>query len=342
MSVTSLATTARALVAPGKGLLAADESSSTIAKRFADIGINSTEENRQAYRDLLFTAPGIETFLSGVILFDETIHQSSGDGRPFAQLLSQRGIIPGIKVDLGTVAMPGFTGETLTQGLDALGKRLAGYLQLGARFAKWRAVIHVGAGLPTDANLLLNAQDLARYAACCQEAGLVPIVEPEVLMEGDHDLETCLAVTTRTLDRVFSQLREQRVSLEALVLKCNMVTSGDHAPVQASIERVARETINALRRCVPPAVPGIAFLSGGQSPSLATQHLDAINRQGPHPWKVSFSYGRALQEPVLTSWAGEAGNRVEAQRQLVRRLRLNAAATTGTYDPVMEIDQITV
>jgi len=342
MSTSALATIARALVAPGKGLLAADESSGTIAKRFSEIDLPSTEENRRAYRDLLLTAPGIEPYLSGVILFDETIRQSASDGKPFAQVLSARGIIPGIKVDSGTVPMPGFPDEVLTEGFDNLRKRLAEYQQMGARFAKWRAVIRIGDGLPTAENILANSHGLAHYAALCQEAGLVPIVEPEVLMEGGHDLDRCHAVTTRVLDAVFSQLRAQRVALEAMVLKCNMVVTGEDAAVKASVERVAERTLACLKAVVPPLIPGIAFLSGGQSAEDATKHLNAINKSRPLPWNVTFSYGRALQEPVLRAWLGRPANRAEGQRQLLRRLRLNGAAALGAYAPAMEIDEIAV
>jgi len=342
MSNAALATIARALVAPGKGLLAADESGGTIAKRFAEIDLPSTEDNRRAYRDLLFTAPGIEPYLSGVILFDETIRQSAGDGRPFPQLLSARGVIAGIKVDGGTVAMPGFPDEVVSEGFDHLRARLQEYRQMGARFAKWRAVIRIGEGLPTAANILANSHGLAHYAALCQEMDIVPIVEPEVLMDGDHDLDRCHAVTSQLLDAVFSQLRAQRVALEAMVLKCNMVVTGEDAAVQASVERVAERTLSCLRAIVPPLVPGIAFLSGGQSAEAATAHLNAINKSRPLPWNVTFSYGRALQEPVLKAWRGKPGNRTEGQRQLLRRLRLNGAASLGTYAPAMEIDEISV
>ncbi len=341
-----LAAIARALVAEGKGILAADESSGTIAKRFAGIHLESNGESRRSYRELLFTAPGIEAYLSGAILFEETLRQGSSDGTPLGQVLSARGIIPGVKVDAGTVDLPGFPGEKVTEGLDGLRGRLDGYRVAGARFAKWRAVLGIAAGSggdsgreggrPSGGCILANAQALARYAATCQAAGLVPIVEPEVLMDGAHDIQVHEDATARTLAEVFHQLRVARVSLEGMLLKANMVLSGDQCPRQAGVDEVAEATLRCMRRHVPAAVPGIVFLSGGQSPRLATAHLAAINAHGRQPWELSFSYGRALQEPVLETWRGERANAGEAQRRLLQRARLNGAARSGAYSPAME------
>ena len=330
--------TAVALVAPGKGILAADESSGTIEKRFASIGVESTEARRRAYRDLLFTTDGAAEFISGVILYDETIRQAASDGTPFPEALAAQGIIPGIKVDTGAKALAGHPGETVTEGLDGLRERLSAYVGLGARFAKWRAVIHIdtGAGLPSPACLSANAHALARYAALCQEAGLVPIVEPEVLMDGDHSIEACLDATVRTLQRVYEELFEQGVSLRESLLKPNMVVSGKGAAHQAGVDEVADLTLQALRATVPAAVPGIVFLSGGQSDEDATAHLDAMNRRGPHPWELSFSYGRALQAPALQAWKGEDANRPAAQAAYLHRARCNGAARYGRYAAEME------
>jgi fructose-bisphosphate aldolase class I len=336
MDATALEETAQTLVALGKGILAADESTATIEKRFARAGVPSTEEARRAYREALFTTPGVESFLSGAILFDETIRQTSSDGTPFPGLLSQKGILPGIKVDRGTTALPGFPGERVTEGLDGLFERLAEYRALGARFAKWRAVIAVGLGLPTETCLAVNAHALARYAALCQEAGLVPIVEPEVLMDGDHPLERCEEATEAALAHLFGELRRQRVRLEGTVLKPNMVLSGKSCPRQEGVERVAEATLRVLRRTVPAAVPGIAFLSGGQSALLATAHLQALNALGPHPWRLTFSYSRAIQEPALAAWQGKRENVARAQRVLLERACLNAAASRGSYSADME------
>jgi fructose-bisphosphate aldolase class I len=330
-----LAATAKALVAPGKGILAADESSGTIKKRFDSIQVESTEENRRSYREMLFTTPGCEQHISGVILYDETIRQKASDGTPLAQVLEKRGIIPGIKVDKGTKKLP-FTDEKITEGLDGLRERLVEYRGMGARFAKWRAVIEIGEGKPSDLCLATNAHALARYAALCVEEGLVPIVEPEVLMDGDHSIDRSEAVTERTLHFVFDALYEQRVPLEQILLKPNMVLSGYSAQPQASVREVAERTIACFKRVVPAAVPGIVFLSGGQSDELATAHLNEMNRIGGFPWELSFSYGRALQAPALKAWAGKRENFEVAQRAFAKRARLNSEARYGRYTPEME------
>ena len=327
---------ARALVPPGKGILAADESSGTIAKRFAAIDTESTEENRRSYRELLFTTPGMEEFISGVILYDETIRQAAGDGTPLPRVLSERGVIPGIKADKGLKDLPGFPGEQTTEGLDGLQDRLEEYRELGARFAKWRAVIAVGDGLPTAGCIEANAHGLARYAAVSQAAGLVPIVEPEVLMDGGHDLQACEEATGATLASVYGQLLGQRVELEGTLLKPNMVLSGKDCPRQASVGEVAEATLRCFRRTVPAAVPGIVFLSGGQSPEQATAHLNAMNAIGGAPWQLSFSYGRALQETALKAWKGDAANIEAAKRAFYLRARLNGAARSGEYTLAME------
>ena len=336
MAPKELESVARSLVAEGKGILAADESSPTIEKRFKGIGLPSTEENRRAYRDLLFTTLGASEFVSGVILFDETIRQKAKDGTPFPEVLAKQGIVPGIKVDTGAKPLPGFPGEKITEGLDGLRERLSGYRDLGARFAKWRAVIAIGDGIPTACCLKGNAHALARYAALCQEAGLVPIVEPEVLMDGPHTIERCEEVTTAALTRVFSELLEHRVALEGTLLKPNMVLSGKECPKQADGPEVAEATVRTLRRTVPSAVPGIVFLSGGQSPEQATRNLSAMNALGRHPWELSFSYGRALQDPVLKTWKGDPGNVAAAQRAFYHRARCNSAARFGKYTKEME------
>ncbi|HEX3235917.1 MAG TPA: class I fructose-bisphosphate aldolase, partial [Gemmatimonadales bacterium] len=319
MAAQELQETARAIVAEGKGILAADESDSTIKKRFDSIGVESTEENRRAYRDLLFTTEGVEEYISGVILFDETIRQKSADGTPFPELLASKGIIPGIKVDKGAKPLALAEGETITEGLDGLRERLAEYRELGARFAKWRAVISIGKSIPSEYCIWTNAHALARYAALSEEAGLVPIVEPEVLMDGDHTIERSFEVTSRTLHAVFTELRDQRVQPEGLLLKPNMVLSGYDSPQQASDEQAAHETLRCFRRHVPAAVPGIVFLSGGQSDEQATARLSAMNAIGPHPWQLSFSYGRALQAPALKAWRGNAENVEAAQRAYYHR-----------------------
>ncbi|HCY86258.1 MAG TPA: fructose-bisphosphate aldolase class I [Desulfobacteraceae bacterium] len=331
-----LTTVARAMVAPGKGILAADESTPTIKKRFDTIGVESTEENRRTYRDILFTAPEVQDYISGVILFEETLGQAGMDGTPFPDLLTSRGIIPGIKVDKGLAPIPGTREEKATQGLDGLAKRLAVYREAGAAFAKWRAVITIGNHKPTQLAVDVNAHGLARYAALCQAAGLVPIVEPEILMNGSHDIDTCERVSEWVLRRVFEELAHHKVLLEGMVLKPSMVTSGDTCPEQADVETVAATTVAVFKRVVPAAVPGIAFLSGGQSSELATAHLNAMNRLGPHPWELSFSYGRALQEQPLNVWAGKDANREDAQAALLKRARCNGAARFGKYSPDME------
>jgi fructose-bisphosphate aldolase class I len=332
----NLEETARALVAPGKGILAADESDGTIKKRFDSIGVESTEENRRAYRDLLFTTEGAADHISGVILFDETIRQSSADGTPFPELLRRQGIIPGIKVDKGAKDLANAPGEKITEGLDGLRERLAEYRELGARFAKWRAVITIGKGIPSEYCLWTNAHALGRYAALSQEAGLVPIVEPEVLMDGDHSIDTSFDVTSRTLHAVFTELRDQRVHFEQMLLKPNMVLSGYDADGRAGVQEVAEATVRCFRRHVPAAVPGIVFLSGGQTDEDATAHLNAMNAMGPHPWELSFSYGRALQAPALKAWSGEAANVGAGQAAYLHRARMNGLARSGSYSPDME------
>jgi fructose-bisphosphate aldolase class I len=328
--------TARAIVAPGKGILAADESSGTIKKRFDSIGVESTEESRRAYRDLLFTTEGAEDFISGVILYDETIRQASADGTPFPKLLESKGIIPGIKVDKGAKDLAHAPGEKITEGLDGLRERLEEYVSLGARFAKWRAVITIGEDIPSEYCIWTNAHALARYAALSQEAGLVPIVEPEVLMDGTHTIEQSFDITSRTLHAVFTELRDQRVHYEQMLLKPNMVLSGYDSPAQAGRQEVAERTLQCFRRHVPAAVPGIVFLSGGQSDEDATAHLNAMNAMGPHPWELSFSYGRALQAPALKAWAGKAENVEAAQQAYYHRAKLNGAARSASYSPDME------
>ena len=327
---------ARDLVAPGKGILAADESSGTIQRRLAGVGLESTEETRRSYRDLLFTTQGIEELISGVILFDETIRQRARDGTPFAGVLSAKGIIPGIKVDQGTTELAGFPSERTTEGLDGLRGRLAEYRDLGARFTKWRAVITIGAGIPTRTCIGTNAGLLARFAALSQEAGLVPIVEPEVLSDGDHGIERCEEVTSATLEEVFAELSGHRVSLEGMLLKPNMILSGSGSPDQASVAEVAEATVRCFRRHVPAAVPGIVFLSGGQGPQLATERLNAMNLMVGHPWELSFSYGRALQDPVLLAWRGRGENVADAQGEFYHRARCNSAARAGRYSAEME------
>jgi fructose-bisphosphate aldolase class I len=331
-----LARVARAMVVKKKGILAADESTGTITKRFAGIKLESTEEHRRAYREMLFSAPGAKDFISGVILFDETLRQKSREGVPFPTYLEKIGILPGIKVDTGAKAFAQFPGETITEGLDGLRERLIEYRKLGARFAKWRAVIDIGAGIPTSFAIEANAHALARYAALCQEQDIVPIVEPEVLMDGAHSLERCSEVTESVLQTVFRELFEHRIDFEGMVLKPNMVISGKKATDRAKPEEVAQATVRALKRHVPPAVAGIAFLSGGQSPTEATLHLSLMNNLGPLPWPLTFSYGRALQDTALTAWGGQSGNVSAAQKELVRRLKLNGLATTGTYAAAME------
>jgi fructose-bisphosphate aldolase class I len=324
------------MVVKKKGILAADESTGTITKRFAGIKLESTEEHRRAYREMLFSAPGAKDFISGVILFDETLRQKSREGVPFPTYLEKMGILPGIKVDTGAKPFAQFPGETITEGLDGLRERLIEYRKLGARFAKWRAVIDIGAAIPTSFAIEANAHALARYAALCQEQDIVPIVEPEVLMDGAHSLERCSEVTERVLQTVFRELFEHRIDFEGMVLKPNMVISGKKATDRAKPEEVAQATVRALKRHVPPAVAGIAFLSGGQSPTEATLHLSLMNNLRPLPWPLTFSYGRALQDTALIAWGGQSGNVSAAQKELVRRLKLNGLATTGTYVAAME------
>lgn len=338
MSNSELELVARKLVARGKGILAADESFPTIEKRFKGVGVASTEENRHAYREMLFTTPALGEYISGVILFDETIGQRARNGQSLPKVLESQGIIPGIKVDKGTVAMPGFPGEKMTEGLDGLRDRLAQYRGLGARFAKWRAVLSIGPGMPSAQCVRANALSLALYAALSQEAGLVPVVEPEVLMDGPHDLGRCEEVTGCVLDSVFAALREHRVALEGALLKPNMVLPGKACPVQAPSQEVAAATLRCLRRTVPAALPGIVFLSGGQTPVQATENLNAMNAAGPGPWALSFSYGRALQEPALAAWRGSMANGPAAQKALHHRARCNGAARYGQYSPKLEAE----
>ena len=329
---------AQTLVAEGKGILAADETVPTLTKRFDALGIRSTEQSRRTYREMLFTSPGAAEFLSGVIMYDETIRQNSSGGAPLAAALTAQGILPGIKVDTGAKPLAGFPGETVTEGLDGLRDRLSEYHAMGARFAKWRAVVHVTDTLPSSACVRANAHALARYASLCQEQELVPIVEPEVLMDGSHAIERCEEVTGIVLHAVFDALFEQGVVLEAMLLKPNMVLSGKECVRQASVEDVATATLRCLRRHVPAAVPGIVFLSGGQNARLATAHLNAINRlPGSKPWKISFSYGRALQDPALEAWHGREENLSVGQQALYRRARSNGAACTGKYREEMEM-----
>lgn len=336
MNVGELARIAKAMVVKNKGILAADESTSTIKKRFDSIKLESTEEHRRSYREMLFTAPGAADYISGVILYDETIRQKTKDGTPFPEYLTKKGIIPGIKVDTGAKPLAGFKGETITEGLDGLRERLVEYYKLGARFAKWRAVIDIGEGIPTSFAIEANAQALARYAALCQENGIVPIVEPEVLMDGGHSIDRCEEVTSGVLQTVFNQLFEHRIALEGMVLKPNMIISGKQAANRAGPEQVAEATVRVLKRHVPPAVPGIAFLSGGQSSPEATLHLSLMNKSGLLPWSLTFSYGRALQDDALKAWAGQTGNFAAGQKEMAKRAKLNSLATTGGYSSSME------
>jgi fructose-bisphosphate aldolase class I len=336
MSRSDLERVATAMVAKDKGLLAADESTSTIAKRLDKIGTQNTEEHRRSYRELLFTTPGIAQWISGVILYDETIRQKTRDAVPFPDYLAKLGIIPGIKVDTGAKPLAGFPGETITEGLDGLRERLIDYYQLGARFAKWRAVIDIGDGLPTRTAIEANAQALARYAGLCQEQNIVPIVEPEVLMDGAHNLERCDAVTSAVLAEVFLQLERHRIHLEGMILKPNMIIAGKKCATQATPEQVAEATVRCLRRHVPSAVPGIMFLSGGQTPAQAALHLSLMNRRGPLPWQLSFSYGRALQDAALTAWGGKPANFAAGQKEFQKWSRLNGLARSGGYQAGME------
>jgi fructose-bisphosphate aldolase, class I len=327
--------TARQLVAEGKGILAADESTGTITKRLNKVGVESTEENRRSWRELFFTADGIEDAISGVILYDETIRQSTADGKPFPELMRERGVIPGIKVDTGAKPLAGSPNEKVTEGLDGLRDRLAEYKELGAGFAKWRAVITIGDGIPTPYCLLVNADALGRYAALCQEAGIVPIVEPEVLMDGDHTIERSYQVTSDTLHTVFDQLYQQQIDFEGMLLKPNMVTSGYECDEQADVQTVAEETLRCLSAVVPAAVPGIVFLSGGQSDEKAAEHLNAMNQIGGAPWALSFSYGRALMAAAMKKWAKDRSNVAASQDVFMQRARANSAATLGKYSADM-------
>jgi fructose-bisphosphate aldolase class I len=336
MKTETLESVARKLIAPGKGILAADESSGTIEKRLKSINVPSTEENRRAYRDVLFTTKGAGEFISGVILYDETIRQKALDGRSFVEVLEQQGIVPGIKVDKGAKAMANFPGEKITEGLDGLRDRLTEYRKLRARFAKWRAVIAIGDGIPTQTCIDANAEALARYAALCQETDLVPIVEPEVLMDGTHTIERYFEVTEQTLRSVFNGLAAHRILLEGMLLKPNMVLSGKDCPQQASVQEVAEATVRCLKHVVPAAVPGIVFLSGGQTDQQATEHLNAMNQLPDLPWQLSFSYGRALQAPVLKVWRGEAANVGAAQEAFHHRAMCNSKARFGEYTEEME------
>lgn len=328
--------TARELVAPGKGILAADESTGTIKKRFDSIAVDSTEDNRRAYRQMLFTTPGFGEHLSGVILFDETIRQSADDGRTFVDVIREAGSIPGIKVDTGAKPLAGFVGETVTEGLDGLRERLVEYRDLGARFAKWRAPMNVGESLPTDFAILANMHAMARYAALCQEADIVPIVEPEILMDGDHDLAACEAATSLTLTALYEQLAAHRVDLTGTLLKVNMIVPGKGNAVQDDDATIAHATIRCLAAHVPAEVPGIVFLSGGMSDEQATSRLNEMNRVGGFPWELSFSYGRALQAPSLKAWKGDPANVEAGQRALAHRAKMNGLARSGSYDASME------
>jgi fructose-bisphosphate aldolase class I len=336
MGLQELERTARALVAPGKGILAADESTGTIKKRFDSIGVQSTEENRRIYREMLFTTPGMEEYISGVIMFDETLRQSTASGVAFTKVLESVGVIPGIKVDAGAKPLAGFPSETVTEGLDGLRERLAEYRELGARFTKWRAVITIGQATPTQTCIDANAEALARFAGLSQEAGLVPIVEPETLMDGDHTIDSHYDASRRTLEALFDRLFAHRVELTGTLLKTNMILSGKSASEQAGVEDVAQWTLRLLRESVPPAVPGIVFLSGGQTDQAATAHLSEMNRIDGVPWELSFSYGRALQAPALKAWGGKAEKLEAGQRAFYQRAKLNGAARSGSYTSDME------
>ncbi|MGH2806530.1 MAG: class I fructose-bisphosphate aldolase [Actinomycetota bacterium] len=331
-----LESTAKELVAERRGILAADESHPTIAKRFKGIDVENNEPNRRAYRDMLFSTPGLEEFISGVILFDETIRQSGSDGTPFPKVLSSKGMIPGVKVDAGAKDLAFFPGEKVTEGLDGLRERCAEYVEMGARFTKWRAVINIGPDIPSNFGVHANGHALARYAAISQEQGLVPIVEPEVMMDGDHSIDRCAEVTTETLKALFMQLELHRVSLPGLLLKTNMVLSGKDASDRAGIEEVAKRTVEVLDDTVPADVPGVVFLSGGQSDEEATAHLNEMNKLGSHPWQLSFSYGRALQAPSLKAWKGETSNVEAGQKALYHRAKMNGLARDGSYSSEME------
>jgi fructose-bisphosphate aldolase, class I len=337
MDTNLLSKTAAAMVAKGKGLLAADESSGTCEKRFKSVGVESSEPNRRAYRDLLFTTKGVEDYVSGVILFDETLRQSTvSSNEPFPQYLQKKGIIPGIKVDKGTHNLALSPGEVVTEGLDGLRARLEEYFRLGARFAKWRAVINIGPNIPTHACLYANAHALARYSALCQEQSIVPIVEPEVLLDGTHTIERCFEASEATLGALFAALRAHNVSLEHTILKASMVVPGKDGPRQASVDEVAEMTVKVLKRTVPAALPGVVFLSGGQSDEAATAHLNAMAQMPGLPWPLTFSYSRALQNPALKTWRGQPGNVAAAQRAFYHRARMNSLASQGKYRPDLE------
>jgi fructose-bisphosphate aldolase, class I len=337
MNLAELNKIANAMVVPGKGILAADESSGTIKKRFDAIKVESTEDSRRDYREMLFRSKeAMSKYISGVILYDETIWQKAKDGTPLVKLIEQAGAIPGIKVDEGTQPLPNCPGELVTVGLDKLAERLRKYYDQGARFAKWRAVIDIGPGIPTMTAISVNAHALARYAALCQQAQIVPIVEPEVLMDGDHDIDRCYEVTQRVLNKTFQELRVQRVALEGMILKPNMAISGKKSGKQAGVAEVAEKTIRLLKSCVPAAVPGIAFLSGGQSDEEATAHLDAMNRIGNLPWKLTFSYGRALQAAPQKAWSGKAENLSAGQQAFTHRAMMNSLASKGAWKADLE------
>ena len=337
MNLADLNKVALAMVAPGKGILAADESSGTIKKRFDAINVVSTEESRRDYREMMFrSSEAMTRYISGVILYDETIWQNAGDGTPLVKIIQQSGAIPGIKVDEGTQALPNCPGELVTVGLDKLAERLKKYYDQGARFAKWRAVIDIGSNVPTMTAIHVNAHALARYAALCQAAQIVPIVEPEVLMDGDHDIDRCYEVSMRVLNKTFQELRVQRVALEGMILKPNMAIAGKKCAKQSAVEEVAEKTIRLLKSCVPAAVPGIAFLSGGQSDADATAHLDAMNRIGGLPWRLTFSYGRALQAAPQKAWSGKAENAAAGQRAFTHRARMNSLASNGEWQADLE------
>jgi fructose-bisphosphate aldolase, class I len=337
MNLSDLNKVALAMVTPGKGVLAADESSGTIKKRFDAIHVESTEEARRDYREMLFRSDeAMRQYISGVILYDETIWQCARDGTPLVKLIEASGAIPGIKVDEGTQALPNCPGELVTVGLDKLAERLKKYYERGARFAKWRAVIDIGKNVPTRTAMHVNAHALARYAALCQAAQIVPIVEPEVLMDGDHDIDRCYEVSQRVLNKTFQELRVQRVALEGMILKPNMAIAGKKSPKPSSVEEVAEKTIRLLKSCVPAAVPGVAFLSGGQSDEEATAHLDAMNRIGGLPWRLTFSYGRALQAAPQKVWSGKAENVAAGQRAFTHRARMNALASQGAWEAGLE------
>ena len=337
MDLDSLKATAKQMVAPGRGIIAADESSATCQKRFDSVGIPCTEETRRAYRDLIITANGLEKYISGIILFDETIRQKASDGSPFPEVLSKKGILPGIKVDKGLKDLALHRGEQVAEGLDGLRERLAEYKALGAKFAKWRIVINIGAGIPSTACIIVNAHVLARYAAACQEADIVPMVEPEVLIEGEHTIEQCYSATAAILEKTFEELAAQNVALEGVMLKTSMVIAGKKATKQSSVQEVADATLKCLRENVPSNLAGVVFLSGGQGDEQASAHLDAMNKEGKQSWPLSFSYARAIQNPVLKLWAADIQNNVgKAQEALLFRSKMNSLAATGTYSKDLE------